>query len=320
MTVLTLTTRGYAGEADLPAIVELINACEAVDQVGWGQSVEELGNELGEPGVDHEKDIRIWLDDQGQMVAYADVFPNEDEEFFTGQSFFVVRPELRGMGIEEQVLDWAAARTREKAAEHNLAPQMKFFCDNKDSWRMGLFTPHGEPDRYFWRMKRDLSQPIPAPQIPAGYTIRAVREDELEAWADVYNNSFIDHYDFHPMTIERARNFTIENPGFSPERSLVAEAPDGTLAAFCLAIISKEEIEREGLKLGWIRLLGTRRGHRGVGLGRAILLSGMQKLRDEGMEEARLGVDTSSPTGATRLYDSTGFTPYQTFPEWKVKI
>ncbi|WP_371357296.1 GNAT family N-acetyltransferase [Hydrocoleum sp. CS-953] len=54
-------------------------------------------------------------------------------------------------------------------------------------------------------------------------------------------------------------------------------------------------------------ILGTRRGFRKRGLGKAMLLSGMQRLRDVGMDKALLGVDAENPSGATRLYESVGF-------------
>jgi ribosomal protein S18 acetylase RimI-like enzyme len=62
-----------------------------------------------------------------------------------------------------------------------------------------------------------------------------------------------------------------------------------------------------GTSDGWIDLLGTRRGHRGIGLGRAMLLAGLQHLREEGADTAILGVDAENPTGALGLYEKVGF-------------
>jgi ribosomal protein S18 acetylase RimI-like enzyme len=64
---------------------------------------------------------------------------------------------------------------------------------------------------------------------------------------------------------------------------------------------------RAGQKDGEIGLLGTRRGFRKLGLGRAMLLAGMLALRSAGASTARLGVDAANPSGATRLYESVGF-------------
>lgn len=54
----TLTMRSYAGEPDLQAIADLINACEAVDRLDEGTSVCELRLEFDAPSVDKARDIR----------------------------------------------------------------------------------------------------------------------------------------------------------------------------------------------------------------------------------------------------------------------
>ncbi|NES22531.1 MAG: GNAT family N-acetyltransferase [Symploca sp. SIO3E6] len=65
--------------------------------------------------------------------------------------------------------------------------------------------------------------------------------------------------------------------------------------------------ERTVSNEGWIDALGTRRGFRKRGLGRAMLLAGMQRLQAAGVDTVRLGVDSENPSGALRLYKSVGF-------------
>jgi mycothiol synthase len=103
------------------------------------------------------------------------------------------------------------------------------------------------------------------------------------------------------------RRHRLKRPGYRPEQDLVAVAPDGTFAAFCLWAIDAADNARRGRSDGWIGLLGTRRGHRGIGLGRAMLLVGLQRLRDAGADTAKLGVDAENPTGALGLYERVGF-------------
>ena len=92
----------------------------------------------------------------------------------------------------------------------------------------------------------------------------------------------------------------------------IAIAPDGTFAAFCHCEISPEDNARNGRNEGWIVTLGTRRGFRKQGLGRAIRLAGMHRLKAAGVEIARLSVDTENPLGTLRLYESVGFHPVHT--------
>jgi mycothiol synthase len=177
------------------------------------------------------------------------------------------------------------------------------------AYRQGIMDAHGyTPTRYFFDMIRPLTDPIPEPQFPAGYTLTHLPgDDDIPRWVDAFNQSFIDHWDFHPLTEEQARHW-LSSTKYIPEGNLIAEAADGTLAAFCLCWIDPDDNARNARSEGWISDLGTRRGHRKIGLGRAMLLAGMHWLKAQGLDTARLGVDAENPSGALRLYESVGFT------------
>ena len=94
----------------------------------------------------------------------------------------------------------------------------------------------------------------------------------------------------------------------APKRDATASiAPDGTFAAFCESRIHTEDNKRNGRKEGRIGVLGTRRGFRQLGLGRAMLLTAMERLKAKGMDTVLLAVDSENPSGALRLYESVGF-------------
>ncbi|MFO7167878.1 MAG: GNAT family N-acetyltransferase [Chloroflexota bacterium] len=296
----TITSRLYAGEADLAPIVEFVNLCEAHDRTQEGTSIEELRNDLSQPGFDPTRDVRLWYDEAGRLVGYGELWAHEETADGDGFLWFQVHPELRGE-IERDMLAWADARLRELGRR-----MLRVAARDVEAQRAALLESLGfEPVRYFLRMVRPLDEPIPEPVFPAGYTLRDGDHDP-QAWADLYNESFVDHFNFHAREAEHVRHWQSE-PDYRPDLNLVAVAPDGTLAAFAWCSINVQENERLGRRDGWIGLLGTRRGHRRIGLGRAMLLSGMQRLRAAGMERAALGVDAASPTGATKLYESVGF-------------
>ena len=54
-----------------------------------------------------------------------------------------------------------------------------------------------------------------------------------------------------------------------------------------------------------------RRPWRRQGLGEALLLHSFRAFRERGFTRGTLGVDASSPTGATRLYERAGMTIYR---------
>nr|WP_293086778.1 GNAT family N-acetyltransferase [Okeania sp. SIO3B5] len=122
----------------------------------------------------------------------------------------------------------------------------------------------------------------------------------------MYNETFIDHWNFHDLTVEKLEH-KMSYPDYRQDLDLVALTADGTFAAFCICFIRPEDNQRKGTREGRIADLGTRRGFRERGLGKAMLLSGMERLQDVGMDKAILGVDAENPSGANRLYESVGF-------------
>lgn len=58
-------------------------------------------------------------------------------------------------------------------------------------------------------------------------------------------------------------------------------------------------------------LLGVRRAWRRAGLGEALLLRSFAEFRRRGYTRGTLGVDASSVTGATRLYERAGMRVYR---------
>jgi mycothiol synthase len=58
--------------------------------------------------------------------------------------------------------------------------------------------------------------------------------------------------------------------------------------------------------MGWVSTLGVTRAYRRRGLGLALLRHAFEELRSRGKTSVGLGVDASSLTGATKLYEKVG--------------
>jgi mycothiol synthase len=306
-----LMVRPYAGECDLQAIATFLNLCETVDQFGHYYSVSELRRELSEPGFDPEQDVRLWTDDAEQLIAYAQMWiPRQSEQSTSADGFlwFCVHPTVRGCGLEPNLLAWGEVRIREVGRSRHLPARLRSSCRDSQGDRLLLLQNCGFVyERCFLRMERSLAEPIPMPQLPADFTLSHSQGwQDIEARLDLHNRAFSDHWNFYPATIEELRHEETDE-SYRPELEFLAIAPDGSYAAFCLCRIDHENNTQQGCRVGGIRSLGTRRESRRQGLGRAMLLAGLQKLRLERMEVARLGVDTENVNLALALYESVGF-------------
>lgn len=302
----TITMRTYAGEADIQPITDLINACDAVDKLDDSTSVAAMRSELSAPRVDRDRDIGLWEDADGRLCGFASISIPEPSDRLDGFLWFKVHPEARNAGLESEIIGWGEKRIREAGQEQNLPVQLRMGSMVPE--RAALLEQHGYTiARYFYRMARPLDLPIPEPQFPEGFTLSHLcSEDQAEAWVACFNQSFIDHYNHHPMSVEERKHWMHEDH-YLAEHDLIGLAPDGTIAGMCWCSINPDDNARLGRDEGWINILGTRRGFRRIGLGRAMLLAGLQRLKADGMAIAKLGVDADSPTGATRLYETAGF-------------
>jgi mycothiol synthase len=300
--------RAYAGDKDAQAICDLLNACEAVDKLDETYTAEDLRLEFQSPELDVARDLRLWEDDAGRLVGFGQVWIPKTGETVDGFSYILIHPDIRNAGLEGDVVGWLTERLREAAQERGLPAKLYGRTRDYNAYGRGIFENNGfQIVRYGYRMARSLHEPIPEPQFPEGFTLRHSQGiEDAERWVEMFNQSFIDHWNHHPITVEAHKHW-LTDPKYDNRRDLIAVAPDGTFAAFCFCGIDPDDNARNNRKDGWIHILGTRRGYRRIGLGRAMLLAGLRKLKEEGMDTAKLGVDAENPTGALGLYESTGF-------------
>jgi mycothiol synthase len=306
--MLTLTMRPYQGEADLQPIADLMNICYAADKLDDVTSIPELQSEFDTPSVDKSRDLRLWEDADGKLIACGFLWIAEPSEVIDGYLSLYLHPNNRGGNLETQIIRWGEERMCEVKQEKGFSTKLRIGSVDRDTQRIAILEKQGfQCDRYFFRMERNLAEPIPEPVFPDGFTVRHIQgEQDAEAWVDLYNNSFIDHWNHHDETVENLKHW-LGRADYRADLDLVAIANDGTFAAFCYSEIHSEYSARMGTNLSYVDILGTRRGFRKMGLGRAMLLSALHKLKNAGMDVARLGVDANNPNGALRLYESVGF-------------
>ncbi|MEG4405348.1 GNAT family N-acetyltransferase [Microcoleus sp. MON2_D5] len=303
-----LSGRCYGGDRDLDAIAHLINTCEEVDRLDEGTSISELQQEFNAPSLDVVRDIRLWEDVEGKLIGFAQLSVSEPGEVIDGWLWFRVHPEARGGDVEAAAIAWGEVRMREVSAMRGARVKLRTYARAEDCDRISLLRSNGfKADRYFYRMARSLSEPIPEPQFPQGFAlIQFPGEQDAAAWVEMFNQSFIDHWNHHDLTVDKFKH-ELAKPDYRNDLDLIAVADDGTFVSFCYCQINVQECDRTGRNEGWIACLGTRRGFRKRGLGRAMLLAGLHRLKAAGVATAIVGVDAENPSGALRLYESAGF-------------
>jgi mycothiol synthase len=159
--------------------------------------------------------------------------------------------------------------------------------------------------RFVNRMARDLSEPIVIPPLPAGLEARPVPETHYWAAAQAIDEACQDHWGHAPLTQEGFQQW-IADPQFKPGLWQVAW-DGGEIAAGVFNRVDEDANKQFNVQRGWTEPIFTRRPWRRRGLARALLMRSLRMLKDMGMTEAALVVDTQNPLGALGLYESCGF-------------
>jgi mycothiol synthase len=299
--------RSYAGKTDLEAIAKFLETCQSVDPPDTWPSISEIRLQFDAPSVDQQRDIGLWEDTNGKLMAIAGLMIPSEGQVLSGFLWFRIHPTASADILQKQITDWGEQRMRQVRQERDTDVKLLAGASVEQTERIALLEECGfRIERYFLTMVRSLAEPISEPQFPEGFTLRSIQgEQDAQAWVEMFNQTFIDHWNFLPETVEAFKH-KLNNPEFRPDLSLIVIAPDGTFAAFCDCYIPNQGDQ------GWINPLGTKRGFRKKGLARAMLQAIMQRLQAEGMETAMLYVDAENLSGALRLYESVGFTKVNT--------
>jgi mycothiol synthase len=317
---LTFTERSASAAKIFADIADLVKLNEPTGQLDDDILVGDLQRFLDAPDVDRARDLRLWKDTSGKLIGFGQLLMPKHNDEIEGDLYFDVHPTRRD-ALESEILQWSERRMREVGQRRALSMKLRTHSrSDKIDRRMLLERQGFTTERGFLTMTCPLDGPISSPTLPSGFTLQWLSlERDLKAWVELFNESFIDHWNHQDLTVATARDW-FKNPDYKPELNLIAVAPDGTFAAFCVGYLNLEENARSGRNEGWIKLLGTRRGFRKLGLGRAILLAAMRQLKAAGVECVKLGVDAQSLTSATQLYQSVGFGPVNTWLSYVKKI
>jgi mycothiol synthase len=315
MTSSSTVIRQYKGESDLQLIVDLFDACEQVDRVELSMSIDRLRLSIEAPNVDPAEGMRLWENDQGQLIGFSQSWIEEPTgaDLADGGLWFIVHPVARGGDIEAQMIALAESRIRKVGQERQGQPKLFTWSLSTQIDRIALIEQHGFVEsRHFFNLSRSLHDSLPTPQLPAGFTIRPVyRSQDAQAWVEMYNRAFWGQWNFHPLTVE-SYQYRLQDPDYLPDIDLVAIDPDGKFASACYCAIDPAHNKFTGRQEGWVVLLFTSPDFRRKGLAKAMLLSGLARLQALNLDIARIGVDSRNAFGAGKLYQSVGFEQFRT--------
>lgn len=296
---MAITSRMFADEADRDRIIALLSETRASEPTGphlhpgsimWGMYVRADSH----PSARY----RLWEDSaSGAVLGMGWMEDPADEIGF--QLATSVNGTDEGAAIIAEALQWARSEANRK-----LAPDLWARAYGSDVWLRECLLANGctfdDDHSIYIHFRQSLAEPVaPAEPLPDGFTLRAVGgPEEWQRRVDVHRAAF----GRSRFSVEGYRNVRA-TPNYRPDLDLVAVAPNGDFAAYCLVWYDPAS------RVGEYEPVGGHPDWRQRGLTRAVLIEGLRRLRALGAEWA-IVLTPSDNTPALRLYESAGFQRY----------
>jgi ribosomal protein S18 acetylase RimI-like enzyme len=197
---------------------------------------------------------------------------------------FQVRPEQRD--LLDEILAWAQ-------------PDEVWVRGDDDDARRRL-EAHGlvhDPGAPWMRRNARSLHHVPEPSLADGYRVRTVRDEDFASRAAAHRSAF------HPSRLrDDVYELVRTMVWYRQDLDCVVEAPDGSIAAYTLAWLDEQN------RVGELEPVGTHADHRRLGLGRAVNLFALRRLREERATTALVACrgDSAYPIPC-KLYESVGF-------------
>jgi ribosomal protein S18 acetylase RimI-like enzyme len=299
------SSRAYRGGEDIRPLYQF--ASEVVALRGPGHSTWNPGDiawQLGmfPAGADLADFVRLWEDGDG--VAALAIF--EPPLNFA----FDIHPRLGfDVALAGDVVAWAQERRREAPGAEGDVPvayqmlgrsTLSTEAGESDVARIRFLRAHGyeRVERHSVRYIRTLEDPIAPVTLPAGMRFRHTRDADIEARAELHREAW-SVWGPSSFSASRFRRLRAQ-PVYDETLDVVVEDGDGRLQSYCIAWLNT------AAGVGHFEPVGTRPSATAKGLGRAVVMEGLRRLRERGATTALIGT-ASVNAPALKCYVACGF-------------
>ncbi|MEV0236732.1 GNAT family N-acetyltransferase [Nonomuraea sp. NPDC050786] len=310
-------TLGRPRVEDAAAIHELIAAYDTSVIGAPDATLDDVADELAEPGFDLGKDAWLARDAGGRLTAWAWAHRVGDGDLVHVQ--VIVRP-----GAEEAdelaaelwrlVLDRARELGAERGHDH-VTVDLDVY--RSDEAMQTLAKELGfEPGTSFHRMRIDHSGPVDPPVPPDGVTLHTGESEQVRREAHaVQQAGFAEHFGFVPVDYDSwyaRRQAQSVNDWSQLTLARVGGRPAGVV------IGNNQFLPDEDC--GYVAILAVLPEFRGRGLGRFLLRHAFAADSARGRKGTILHVDSNNTTPALGLYESAGMHPVLVIDVWRRRL
>jgi mycothiol synthase len=300
--------RPFRDATDFDRLAAVIRASNRADEIPWLPTVDNLRGELeNRASIDPTRDL-ILAERFGKPIGMTGVERVVRDSAPVYEMWSSVLPSHRRHGLGTALLGWCLARIRQRAAVEGpgLPIVVQDDAEEQEAGHRALLARNGfTPVRHFFLMRRPNLDDVPDAPLPDGLEVRPVREDQRRQILEAEFEAFEDHWGSRERSEEQFK-VTLSRAELDTDLWVVAWDKDQVAGVVENWIWADENAEL-GVKRGWLERISVRRPWRRRGLARALTARSLVRLREAGMEEGMLGVDSKNANGALGLYDGLGF-------------
>ena len=303
--------RSWRDERDYDAMIEVFHRARVVDGTGWELSTDGLVSDLRALATRPQDSILV-AEVDGRMVGWIRVWdfgcsPDEGRQLMhSGQ----VEPAWRRRGIGRALVNGAQIELQRirtvRADPAGTTAGMHAWLFARNASAIGLLEADGYRRlRYVVEMTRGLDD-LPPDDLPAGLTTHPVRPEDRAGIVRAMDAAMHDHRGWPDWSEDQLMGM-VDHP-IRGQLDIWQVAWDGDrVVGGVLGYIDGPENEAMHRQRGYTEGIFTVREWRGQGVASALIGRNLRLLRERGMTEAALSVDTENPTGALGLYQRHGF-------------
>jgi mycothiol synthase len=248
------------------------------------------------------------------VAGYAHLDPTDPVEGASAE--LVVHPEHRGHGYGRLLVAETLRVADDLAGGRRAGARLRLWAHGDRPAARALAASMGfEEIRRLLQLRRSLTDPLPPVDLPPGVLLRTFRPGrDDEAWLALNALAFADHPEQGKWTAEDLHARMAES-WFDAEGFLVAEQ-GGRMAGFHWTKVHGGNGHDDGPAagaashghdpIGEVYVVGVDPAAQGSGLGRALTLAGLHRLRALGLRQAMLYVEADNAP-ALAVYQRLGF-------------
>ena len=280
--LLTISVATELSGTEIDSVLRLVADAEAADQIRALNEAALLRLRRPHPTTRH-----VLVSEQDELLGYAQL--ESGAQWSAGQ--LVVSPDHRREGVGTQLL--------QRLIMESTSP-LRIWAMGDSAAAQALAATAGMARlRELLIMGRRLDDELPEPAVPSGVQIRAFvpGQDERE-WLLVNAAAFANHPEQALIDLADLKDRMAE-PWFNPDGFFVATRQ--------CDMIGFHWTKQHQDQLGEVYVLGVAPWVSGQGLGKALLLTGLRWLQQQGCSRVKLYVEADH-RAAIELYLTYGFT------------